>query len=430
MTGKSFPFVGRDREISAAIGSLRGGGAVVFGPAGIGKSRLIAEAVRHCRRVGYAPVAVYGTRAAAEVPLGAFASVLPHDVLGDQSGQALQLAAEALRRVAGPRRLVVAVDDAPLLDETSAAVVENIVLHGQGGVLLGVRESEPSGHLENLLWRDELSRIDLAPLAEADVLELMRRRLDGPVDPAAAAFVLSVTGGNPLFVREVLRSGLAAGSLRHDSGRWRWCGPLTVTPGLAEIVAARIGELSSSDRDVLEVLAYGEPVGMSMLSKIAPGGDLESLEERGLIAVAANRRRIEVRLGHPLYGEQIRTRASRIRVDRHRRALADAVQAAGARRSGDVLRVAVWLLDGNADAPAELLAEAANHAYRAFDPALAYRIGRHALTTGGGATAVAVVANSLGFNLRTDSAEELFASIWPSHRGSRIGTAIRRDHRP
>ena len=57
MTGESEKFVGRARELAelaAIVGERRGGVVLVAGEAGIGKSRLVAEAVReaHSRGVG------------------------------------------------------------------------------------------------------------------------------------------------------------------------------------------------------------------------------------------------------------------------------------------------------------------------------------------------------------------------------------------
>ncbi len=57
------------------------------------------------------------------------------------------------------------------------------------------------------------------------------------------------------------------------------------------------------------------------------------------------------------------------------RALADAVEGAGEVSGADVLRVAVWRLDGGGGRP-DFIANAARSAFRADDYRLAERLGR------------------------------------------------------
>ena len=70
-------------------------------------------------------------------------------------------------------------------------------------------------------------------------------------------------------------------------------------------------------------------------------------EERALIRVVREDRRTTVRLAHPLYGEVVRRRCPVTRVRRLLADLAYLVEAAGARRRDDLLRVAVWRLDSD-----------------------------------------------------------------------------------
>ncbi|MGH9061603.1 MAG: hypothetical protein ACRDZY_19135, partial [Acidimicrobiales bacterium] len=58
---------------------------------------------------------------------------------------------------------------------------------------------------------------------------------------------------------------------------WRWSGKLALSPGLVELVSARIGRLPDAQRDVLEVLAFGEPLGIPLLVGLTDAVALEQV---------------------------------------------------------------------------------------------------------------------------------------------------------
>jgi uncharacterized protein YfiM (DUF2279 family) len=75
--------VGRGRELSqvtAAVFAYRG--AVITGPAGVGKTTLARTSVDLAQRRGMSLARVAATRASRGLPFGAFASMLPPDPAG------------------------------------------------------------------------------------------------------------------------------------------------------------------------------------------------------------------------------------------------------------------------------------------------------------------------------------------------------------
>src|SRR5262245_43272488 len=111
-----WPFVGREPElehVAQAIATRRG--VVLAGDAGVGKSRLLAEAVEGTTASGLRALHVRATRSSAVMPLGAFAPLLPVD----DAGASLARAREAILARAPA---VLAIDDAHALDEASAAL--------------------------------------------------------------------------------------------------------------------------------------------------------------------------------------------------------------------------------------------------------------------------------------------------------------------
>ncbi|MFI6479049.1 LuxR C-terminal-related transcriptional regulator [Nonomuraea sp. NPDC050663] len=366
------------------------------GPPGAGKSRLVSHALGEAAP---APAAwVRATEAAAALPLGAFAALLPAE---PPQGNPLGWAAAAIKAP------LVVVDDAHLLDSASAALLHHLVVHRRTRVVVTVRTETPAPDAVQALWKDDLlPRLDLSPLTEEETAELLAAALRGPVEPAAVSRLWRASDGNALWLRELVLSGLLACA----GGVWRWRGEVTMTPSLREAIAGRIGELTGDEREVLEFLAYGEPLGADLLADLSSEAAVERLEDRALVAVDRDGKRLQVRLAHPLYGEVIRSGCGLLRARGLMRRLADAVAAAGQRRREDVLRVAVWRLDSGAPADPTLLLAGCDRARVTRDLRLAERLARAAVEAGGGAAASLALATVLFYSDRYDESEQVFAA--------------------
>jgi hypothetical protein len=248
------PEVARIRE------TIGGGGSVVLvGAAGVGKSRLAARAVTEFAG-SHAVLTVHATRAARELPFGAVAPLLPD---GSPGANPLGWAGRALLATACDRPLQLAVDDAHLLDAASAALVHQLAARAQ--VMATVRAGEECPEPVTQLWKDDLARrFDLGPFLEEELGEVLAAALGGPVSDAARARFHHLSQGNALYLRELVLSG------------WDWRGGLTLPDRLAELIAARIGELPGPQAEVLELTAC---VRTAMPRRGSSGGP-ESGEQR------------------------------------------------------------------------------------------------------------------------------------------------------
>ncbi|MEV0587995.1 LuxR C-terminal-related transcriptional regulator [Nonomuraea sp. NPDC050310] len=388
-----WPFRGRDAQL-AAIRSAAGG-IVVAGPPGAGKSRLAAQAVE-----GSGAAWVRATEAAAELPLGAFAPLLPTDSPG---GNPLGWAASA---ITAP---LLVVDDAHLLDAASAALVHHLVVHRRTRVVVTVRAETTPPDAVRALWKDDLlPRLDLGPLTLEETADLLDAAMGGRVERESVARLWRASGGNALYLHELVLSGV----LQRSGELWRWAREPSITPSLRQTIAGRIGRLTADEREVLEYLAYGEPLGAEPLAALTAEAAVERLEDRHLVTVDHDGRRLRVRLAHPLYGEVIRAGCGTLRARGLMRRLADAVAATGLRRREDVLRVAVWRLDGGAARDPDLLLRACQRARATRDLHLALRLARAATEAGGGLEAQLALAAILFYLDRYEESEEVYAAAW------------------
>ncbi|MGH9180588.1 MAG: LuxR family transcriptional regulator, partial [Acidimicrobiales bacterium] len=355
------------------------------------------------------------TRTSASLPFGAFAALLPELAPGtDRTDRAdvLRQVARAIAARGAGRPVAVLVDDAHLLDESSASLTLQLVTNGDAFVVATVRSTEPACDAVVALWKDGLTeRIDVHPLALADVDDVLCAALGGAIDRATVRMLWERTEGNALFLRELVLGALDAGVLRHDGGLWRLRGDLPATSRLVELVEARLQRLDDGERRTLVVLAVGEPLGIDLIERLSGGVLAEHLEGRGVLRVDEDGRRVNVRLGHPLYGEVLRARLSPTRARAVSRSLADALADVGARRREDVLRLATWRLEcGDRRDPALLLA-GARQAHARHDPALAGRLARAAWEAGGGFGAGLLLATVVSQAAGPDEAETIFACL-------------------
>jgi hypothetical protein len=247
-----------------------------------------------------------------------------------------------------------------------------------------VRES-PASDAIVALWKDGLAeRVEVQPLSLDDLGELLTVALQGPIDGATIHLFRERTQGNALFLRELVLSALETRTLRREEGIWRLTGPLPTSSRLIEILDARLGRLDEEVRETLEVVGVGEPLEVEILQKIEAGIELDTLEQRCLANIHRDGRRLVVRLHHPLYGEVLRARLSPLRRRTYARELAGVLEATGARRREDVLRLATWQLEGGGAFKPEIMQEAANDARNRHDYPLAERLARAAVEAGAG----------------------------------------------
>jgi DNA-binding CsgD family transcriptional regulator/tetratricopeptide (TPR) repeat protein len=379
-----WPLIGREVELANVAHGLEDpacGGVLLIGAAGVGKTRLGMDALRMASERGFVTRAIRATPGASEIPLAALAPLFPDlDLPSEPSARLFRAVRAAIDDLGGGQRPVVMVDDAQELDVASAALLDQLVAAADVFVLLTARSNELRGGdtAETVvgMWKDErILRIDLAPLDDAAMRELTVAALNGAVDGATVQALVGASAGNVLFLREVVQGGRASGALTNATGVWRLTGPLAGTSRLRDLIGARLVGLLDQEREALELIALAEPVALRLLASVVPLVDVEQLEARGLVEL---RPQDEVGLVHPLYGEVLRSDLSPIRRQRLCRSLAEAAEGRGELRSSEMLRAAVWRLEGGDDIRPDLAVTAGRIAFQSGNYDLAVRLARSA----------------------------------------------------
>jgi DNA-binding SARP family transcriptional activator/tetratricopeptide (TPR) repeat protein len=415
------PFVGRDLELALLRDVLAGRGiAAVFGPAGIGKSRLVREALRAAPPPWIATRAFLAERAEAwgmarsllravivvepaaarGLPVhtrSALTTILPElddgrvsVPLDGESRRALILAGglhviETATRGGG----VIVVDDIQWCDPSSAALLGSVLARlPRLAAILAFRSDEPPvGLLDGLRTAREVTDVSLRSLTPAAV-----RALVG--DRELADALVTATDGSPFAIAEVLRELVArdavllgAGDGHGSGGRrgWPGCNPRDRAAVDLAGVLGREGQRRAirrraerhGDGDVLALVALlAREVSARTLAAAAGTSDRATLDVLSSLADAGL-----VRLGelgwataHDLVGETVVAALSQAQRGRLHGLLARALEAENAdpsevarhcRDAGDVAaaaynyaRAAQSALDGHATREAAAQASA------------------------------------------------------------------------
>jgi DNA-binding CsgD family transcriptional regulator len=429
---RMWPLAGREPEltaIGAALAATGPGGVVLSGSFGVGKTCLARKAIASAASAGRDTEWVAASRSAASIPFGAVSRLLAPDALAGQRPFALlRASADHLVARAGPVPVVLGVDDAHLLDDASAALLQELMLRGAIFLIATVTAGAPVPDAITALCKDGFAeRIRLRPLPAGAVDELLSQVLGPWIEGVSRRQIHRVTEGNPLLLRELLADALDTAALIRTEGVWRWADEPRYGPSLVELIQDRLPGPDDAARVVLDMLALGGQLPIAMIDRligdgVLDAGAVEQAENLGFVTSGRSGRRETLRLAHPVYAEIITATLSRYRASRVWRWLADAADGVPLRRRADLLRAATWQLRAGVPQRPVVLLAAARQATAQADLRLAEQFARAARRGLAGSAADHTLARILSWQGRHAEAAEALPSV-PAHGSGGAGGA-------
>jgi DNA-binding SARP family transcriptional activator len=399
--------IGREKEWDVlakawkAVRQGRGRIVLIEGEAGLGKTRLADEFVRwlvahggtalrgHCYDASagapFEPV-VEALRDALTAPglagaapewlaevsrllpeLGERFPALPPPSTGADPAEAWRLfegVAQLVLALASERPLAIWLDDLQWCDQDSCNLVRFLVRRSEGAPVLWLvtltpgeldRDAPPARLCRLLRAKSHASVLPLGPLSEKDLWLMVRQMGHVSAPTGAKRFaqrLFAVTGGNPFYLVELLKTLFAQGLLAADEESGEW----TPTPGalvgrrdvpisqdIHDVIAERVERLPEPLRDLLGTLAVsGAGCSTEVLSRIHGVSGLQAaaladaLVERRLASEESG----AYRCAHPVLAKVVRDRLTAPRSREIHRALALALEALDSGTAGEIARQA------------------------------------------------------------------------------------------
>lgn len=318
LADRDITLIGRDDELAYLVSILQKVRrdseyqvAIVSGDSGVGKSRLVAELAQVAAqdgRVVWTAFPAYGPTGGMQVAadllkqLGpamstevasrvqSLAGSLDESLLSiDPSGlqkEQLWALGRLLEEKAAESPLLIVVDDFHHSTETTVRIASELQgrLAGAPVLLLLVGRDEPSDWLARF---PAATKIRLGALGRSDAARFAGELVcDKPLAGEAEEFLVERSGGNPLYLRELIRIARASGSLVDDGACYR-LGPAALPPTLHALLSARLDALRPALKQAFQHLAVaGQGAREEQIAALG-GHDtavaLEALTDSGLV---------------------------------------------------------------------------------------------------------------------------------------------------
>jgi DNA-binding CsgD family transcriptional regulator len=352
----SAQLIGRTAElarIDTFLGHAKTGNGqllTLVGPAGVGKSRLVSEALHRARVRGfrvlhgtasphqedlsYAPLVealrpvvnegrqpsdrhlldglVDLSRLFPDLPIG------PPDPLVDAGLERTRLSEAVWRlltRASRERPVLVVIEDLHCADGGTISTLGYLARGLEGFPLLLLAASRPvqnsnSAAVQFLRSTPNSTHFEIPPLGAADIALLLEQRLGGPARDDLISLIETRTRGVPLFVLGLLTMLVDSGRLRRVGGLWV---PLPgaesgVPAGAAGFFAAQLSALSAEDRRLIQAIAVcGDAATVDVLQQVSSVPDAEArlsdLRLRGVVVEHVLDGDVLYATDHPLFAE-------------------------------------------------------------------------------------------------------------------------------
>jgi len=305
--GMEARLVGRDEELAVLTQTFhrvqtdrQPALVTVIGPAGVGKSRLIAELERYVEPL---PESVYWRRgrclAYGNTSYSAFADAIKaqceifdddsadvaagkadaaaRELFGDDSvapqlralvgaGEWRDMSREELfeawrrflERLAARYPLVLVLEDIQWADDGLLDFIEHVADWAQGPIMV-IATARAELFEKRPTWgggKRNATSIYLDPLSTAEGAAMLADLLPGPIQPELLRSIVERSEGNPLYVEEIVRKLIDDGVLRAtEASRWEVAKPIAgieLPRSVQGLIAARLDGLPDDEKQVLQ----------------------------------------------------------------------------------------------------------------------------------------------------------------------------------
>ncbi|BAS13367.1 hypothetical protein AHiyo8_16700 [Arthrobacter sp. Hiyo8] len=277
------------QEIVIALSGPEPAGIVISGPGGSGMTTLL-DAAASVLGGSFSVIAHNVSESFADIPFGIAMALVP-DLPARAKvwpGSIVAACRKAVRGAAtsGSAALLV-LDNIDFLDDMSLWLLSQLLVEPDIRLIATHRSDRPLRMelMESVVSR-QLSVVTLDDLTQEQLREFLDDRLGGRAARSLVRDIHTLTGGNLQTAKLLVDEAAARGEIVEQADSWMLSGPIRLDGSQAlELTRHRLEGYSVPQRQVVDILAVGEPIPLAVLEQLGPKRAIDALRSDGTIRV-------------------------------------------------------------------------------------------------------------------------------------------------
>ena len=277
------------QEIVIALSGPEPAGIVISGPGGSGMTTLL-DAAASVLGGSFSVIAHNVSESFVDIPFGIAMALVP-DLPARAKvwpGSIVAACRKAVRGAATPGSAALLVlDNIDFLDDMSLWLLSQLLVEPEIRLIATHRSDRPLRMelMESVVSR-QLSVVTLDDLTQEQLREFLDDRLGGRAARSLVRDIHALTGGNLQTAKLLLDEAAARGEIVEQADSWMLSGPIRLDGSQAlELTRHRLEGYSVPQRQVVDILAVGEPVPLAVLEQLGQKRAIEALRADGTIRV-------------------------------------------------------------------------------------------------------------------------------------------------
>ncbi|GAA4042855.1 hypothetical protein GCM10023063_31370 [Arthrobacter methylotrophus] len=305
------------QEIVIALSGPEPAGIVISGPGGSGMTTLL-DAAASVLRGSFSVIAHNVSESFADIPCGIAMALVPDLPARSKvwPGSIVAACRKAVRGAATPgTSALLVLDNIDFLDDMSLWLLNQLLIEPDIRMIATHRSDRPLRMelMESVVSR-QLSVVTLDDLTQEQLREFLEDRLSGRVALSMVRDIHALTGGNLQTAKLLLDEAAARGEIVEQADSWMLSGPIRLDGSQAfELTRHRLEGYSVPQRQVVDLLAVGEPIPLAVLEQLVQKRSVDALRGDGTIRVQLNNQEV-ASLSHAIEGRLARQQLGPARI--------------------------------------------------------------------------------------------------------------------